>query len=366
MGDYRLKINVARYALENLGFSDRPEVKKNSAKAPGQACSRGCLADGSKVEPEKVIIVPDRTSALMNMFGLALVGKTVDIETLVDFDRLLSIAKFVVANVQYLGGLSLLVSFHDEIGELFGKILHLPKFVEEDLDLSVSRVGVLVGEVNKIKESVTLRWNNRSFKIWVEEEHNVWVPDCLENKEDLGPAGRSPMASAPIDTESNPRNMDNEGSSGKNDGGGGRESLEFLVASPHADYIPMQEVREKSDKMIADGISGRSQVSSPEVVFKEAQFSCHNHDPTFLGLSCHNHDPTFLGLGREDGVSTTVGESILDKGGVHVQCGKEKNNVKEVYYFNSADQNLRPKKECIKSSPGTKGIPNLESQAQPQ
>ncbi|MFS7954960.1 putative RNA recognition motif domain, nucleotide-binding alpha-beta plait domain superfamily [Helianthus anomalus] len=62
---------------------------------------------------EKYVVVPDKTGAFSSLFGLALVGRVVNLETLVDFDKLLSIAKVSVANIQYLGGLSLLISFHD-------------------------------------------------------------------------------------------------------------------------------------------------------------------------------------------------------------------------------------------------------------
>ncbi|KAM0025638.1 hypothetical protein Hdeb2414_s0021g00576911 [Helianthus debilis subsp. tardiflorus] len=238
MGAFRLKVNVARYAVENSGLFDLPEVKTNNYRATGQVhggrpfslggvrsysdvVGKSNAAGGSdkahdvlqmeeKQETEKYIVVPDRTGAFRSMIRLALVGRTMDLETLVDFDRLLSIAKILVANIQYLGGLSLLISFHDEvsanqfleteviwgpwfsklepwkgqtfplerdawlrlngiplhlfdpevlvqISEIYGKVLHVPKFVEEDNDLSVCRVGVLSGESGRIKDSVLLR-----------------------------------------------------------------------------------------------------------------------------------------------------------------------------------------------------------------
>ncbi|KAM0063398.1 hypothetical protein Hdeb2414_s0003g00090431 [Helianthus debilis subsp. tardiflorus] len=145
---------------------------------------------------------------------MALVGRTVNLETLIDFNRLLRIAKVMVAKLQYLGGLSLLISFLDkvsathfmenkvlwdlwfskltiwngqslplervvwlkisgiplhlfdtevmvQIGELFGKILHVPNSLKEDQDLTVCRIGVLAGEAGRIYEEVSLRWKNR-------------------------------------------------------------------------------------------------------------------------------------------------------------------------------------------------------------
>ncbi|MFS7951314.1 hypothetical protein Hanom_Chr07g00593621 [Helianthus anomalus] len=38
---------------------------------------------------------------------------------------------------------------------------------------------IYVGDANRIKEEVSLKWKNRSFRIWVEEELDDWVPDCL-------------------------------------------------------------------------------------------------------------------------------------------------------------------------------------------
>ncbi|KAF5753882.1 hypothetical protein HanXRQr2_Chr17g0785081 [Helianthus annuus] len=178
---------------------------------------------------EQTVIVPDRTSAL------------------------LSIAKVVVANVQYLGGLTLLISFHDkdsatrfleskslwgpwfsrldgwngqsfplervswlklsgiplhllssevlaQVGELFGKVLHVPKGLEEDQDLSVCRVGVLVGEVDRINVGVSVRWKNRAYRIRVEEDLNDWVPDNLSSGALPGSGGGSSPLSSPVST----------------------------------------------------------------------------------------------------------------------------------------------------------------------
>ncbi|KAM0058386.1 hypothetical protein Hdeb2414_s0005g00169651 [Helianthus debilis subsp. tardiflorus] len=256
MGDFRLKINVARFSVENSGGTAKQEnnthqvrtatnnnfggnFKLRDARSYREVVGSSRAAGGSSavnVESKelkgKVIVVPDRTGAFNNLVWVAFVGRTVDLETLVDFDRLLKIAKLSVANFQYLGGLSLLITFHDEesakhfmdlkeiwspwfskldpwrgqtlslervawlklsgiplhlfdsevmgqIGESFGKILHVPKFFEEEQDLSISRVGVLVGFSYRIKEEVALRWRDRTFRVWVEEDQDIWVPDCF-------------------------------------------------------------------------------------------------------------------------------------------------------------------------------------------
>ncbi|KAM0008290.1 hypothetical protein Hdeb2414_s0116g00801421 [Helianthus debilis subsp. tardiflorus] len=214
--------------------------------------STGSGFNGAPLSEEKVVVVPDRVGAFKELHGVAVVGRTANLETLVDIDRLFNIAKIVVANVQYLGGLSLLVSFHDEesanrflelknvwepwftkldpwrgqtlplervarlklggiplhlfesdvmgqVGDLFGKVLHVPNSFEEDQDLSLARVGVLVGHSSKIEEEVVLNWKNRSFRIWVEEDHEVWVPDCFRRLSNSGSEGNPSSDVSPVE-----------------------------------------------------------------------------------------------------------------------------------------------------------------------
>ncbi|KAF5778507.1 hypothetical protein HanXRQr2_Chr12g0548331 [Helianthus annuus] len=251
MGDCKLKANVVRFAVEN---SSSLEQQDNRTQFPGNAgsgfgkrnsnymdfrsyydvvgTSKGVgsivkESEGSNVGEKrdlaKSIVMPDKTGAFKELFRISVVGRTVDLETLVDFDRLLWIAKIRFSRIQYLGGLTILVTFHDDvatnlfmdskaiwgpwftklevwsgqslhfervawlklsgiplhlldpdtlllIGELYGKVLHVPKGPEEDQDLSMARVGVLAGEAYRIKEVVSLKWKDRSFRIWVEEE----------------------------------------------------------------------------------------------------------------------------------------------------------------------------------------------------
>ncbi|MFS8011010.1 hypothetical protein Hanom_Chr14g01303801 [Helianthus anomalus] len=74
---------------------------------------------------DKAIIIPDRTVAFKELFDVVVVGRTVDLETLVDFDRVLRIAKTPFSRIQYLGGLSILISFSDKV--LAKKVLGLPR-----------------------------------------------------------------------------------------------------------------------------------------------------------------------------------------------------------------------------------------------
>ncbi|KAM0047068.1 hypothetical protein Hdeb2414_s0009g00324161 [Helianthus debilis subsp. tardiflorus] len=92
------------------------------------------------------------------------------------------------------------------VGEEFGKVLHVQKSFGDEKDLSIGRIGVLVGEVERIKKSVLIRWKNRSFRILVEEELDIRVPDCLGVVEGVSPAVSSPMASSPVDRPVDPGN----------------------------------------------------------------------------------------------------------------------------------------------------------------
>ncbi|KAM0039372.1 hypothetical protein Hdeb2414_s0012g00381331 [Helianthus debilis subsp. tardiflorus] len=211
-------------------FRSFKEVVGSSGNEFGVFGGPGAQPGADLRSGEKAVVIPDRVEAFKDRYGLAVVGRTVNLETLVDIDRLLNIAKVVVANVQYLGGLSLLISFHDEesmkafldrkniwelwfskldpwkgqtlplervawlklvgiplhvmdadvlsqVGDRFGKVIHVPKAFEEDQDLSFIRVGVLVGNSRKINDEVVLRWRNRTFRIGIEEDQEVWVPD---------------------------------------------------------------------------------------------------------------------------------------------------------------------------------------------
>ncbi|KAF5773317.1 hypothetical protein HanRHA438_Chr13g0597921 [Helianthus annuus] len=251
----------------------------------------GAGADGSKV-----LILPDRTSAFVEHIGSSVVGRTVDIETLVDFDKLLRIAKIDCSRIQYVGGLSLLISFRDkdsanrfldsrevwdpwfsklevwkgqslpfervawlkihgiplhlletdvlrQVGDLFGKVLHCPGTLDDDSDLSLVRVGVLVGEAQSFRCSVTLQWKDKYFRLWVEEEQEAWVPDCLNGT--IGPSfvmdSNSPAMSSPIG-----RMSEEGGEEVKESGGdtGGEKSPRVEGGCSHANEGSMHEERD--------------------------------------------------------------------------------------------------------------------------
>ncbi|KAJ0436824.1 hypothetical protein HanHA300_Chr16g0595011 [Helianthus annuus] len=214
----------------------------------GSTCSAG------SGRHEKVLEVKQDVNALVDSHRKAVVGRTVDLDTLIYFDRLLKIGKVKFSKIQYLGGLSILVSFGSTgeavsflenkelwgpwfsnldlwegqilaveriawlriqgiplhlfdseilrmVGNLFGKALYVPSNVGDDQDLSVKCVGVLAGLEPRIMEVVRLKWRDRWFRLWVSEEENVWIPDCL---------GSSELESSELE-----RKVSEEGNSGK-------------------------------------------------------------------------------------------------------------------------------------------------------
>ncbi|KAF5786990.1 hypothetical protein HanRHA438_Chr10g0460341 [Helianthus annuus] len=66
------------------------------------------------------------------------------------------------------------------IGQEFGNVIHVVGLNPEIEDLSVNRVGVLIGDGNRNNNEVTLVWKRKSFNVWVSEEVDDWVPECLQ------------------------------------------------------------------------------------------------------------------------------------------------------------------------------------------
>ncbi|KAI3777212.1 hypothetical protein L1987_47009 [Smallanthus sonchifolius] len=62
---------------------------------------------------------------------------------------------------------------------LFGKVIHVSQLSTLDSDLSVNSVGILVDSGSKIDDTVTLNWKEKKFRVWVTEELDDWIPDCL-------------------------------------------------------------------------------------------------------------------------------------------------------------------------------------------
>ncbi|MFS8003872.1 putative reverse transcriptase domain, fatty acid desaturase domain, acyl-CoA desaturase [Helianthus anomalus] len=97
-------------------------------------------------------------------------------------------------------------------GEMFGKVLHVPRPSEVDQDLSIFRVGILVGDSVRIREVVSLKWKDRVYRVWVEEESEDFIPDCVQGTSVASMDEASPLQSSPIAQVPGSRNFESEGS----------------------------------------------------------------------------------------------------------------------------------------------------------
>ncbi|KAJ0744881.1 putative RNA recognition motif domain, nucleotide-binding alpha-beta plait domain superfamily [Helianthus annuus] len=246
LGDTKLKITIARFAVENSEFSGLQEGNSSNRFAPFQGdrsklfslrdvrsysdvLGKSKAAEEAKMGPKvvnrddhgKVLIVPDMLEALKDLFGVAVYNRIQYIGglfILISFGEVGSANRFLesrelwgpwfskleawkgqtlpLERVAWLNLHGIPIHLLDEsvfmqVGEVFGKVLHFPKSLDDVLDLSFVTVGVLAGEAGRISEPVTLSWKGRSFRVWVEEEHEAWVPGCLGCDSGGSPANMS-------------------------------------------------------------------------------------------------------------------------------------------------------------------------------
>ncbi|KAJ0948554.1 hypothetical protein HanRHA438_Chr01g0028571 [Helianthus annuus] len=164
--------------------------------------------------------------------GQSLIVRTSDLPTVVKLDKLLAKCEGIKVGLKYVGGLYMLLCFEsleelfsfkdsnpyvndwfswmeiwngqalpferiawlkitgvplhlldnevfDSVGRLFGKVVHTSSLSMDSNDLTYDLVGVLVGDGCRISDSVMLKWKDRKFMVWVNEETGDWVPDCL-------------------------------------------------------------------------------------------------------------------------------------------------------------------------------------------
>ncbi|MFS8021790.1 hypothetical protein Hanom_Chr16g01431571 [Helianthus anomalus] len=76
----------------------------------------------------------------------------------------------------------------NDIASQFGKVIKGSQLSRNDWDLSSSCVGVLVDIGSRISGSVLLKWKNKKYRVWVMEELDDWVPDCMFEEEWPSPA----------------------------------------------------------------------------------------------------------------------------------------------------------------------------------
>ncbi|KAM0065083.1 hypothetical protein Hdeb2414_s0003g00110641 [Helianthus debilis subsp. tardiflorus] len=265
LGGNTLVVNVAKFAKENGGNkrslphdgwkSDglgrmpdgparKPEgpARKPASRYNGSSSGKSfvdiLLNKSSPCLDEDVVEVDPSVLTLTKKFGRSLVGRTVDFLALRSINVSLREAGFKDIVIQYFGGLTVLLSFSDDmvaksfaedngtwsrwfmsidpwvgqsmpferlawinifgvpphllspgvfdqIGGKYGKVVHGSKFHEDDGDLTFDCLGVLTDSGNLISGELKLQWQDKYFRVWVIEEPSAWVPDFLGKIDDV-------------------------------------------------------------------------------------------------------------------------------------------------------------------------------------
>ncbi|KAF5782462.1 hypothetical protein HanXRQr2_Chr11g0496151 [Helianthus annuus] len=166
----------------------------------------------------KTVAVDDHVNALSGLHGRALVARMIDLDALKSIYILLNDLCPGKGKVQYIGGLSVLITFDDNkmatvvrdvtrevlgrfssvdlwegqifgferlawikivgvpfhllssqvinaIGSSVGKVVHTPNKSDDDDDLSYDYIGVLVGDGKRIDEEITVAWSDKKFNV---------------------------------------------------------------------------------------------------------------------------------------------------------------------------------------------------------
>ncbi|MFS8033572.1 putative RNA recognition motif domain, nucleotide-binding alpha-beta plait domain superfamily [Helianthus anomalus] len=147
MGRFILKVNIAKFVVENVGLKDNGEQTKtqvgNVNKGKEQqsmnrypeanfnrqnvGCSYADLFKGNgrregdvtplqarnEFRTSSIIEVAEDMKAFHYLYGRALIGRTVDLNTLTKMDRFLLDEGFAGMEIHYVGGLSLMLKFRN-------------------------------------------------------------------------------------------------------------------------------------------------------------------------------------------------------------------------------------------------------------
>ncbi|PWA67537.1 nucleotide-binding alpha-beta plait domain-containing protein [Artemisia annua] len=239
MGNNKLWFNVARFVLED-GEVNMPRDDPPVKKAVNTNFKNGMAHQGSKFESGemsfkdmlvgKTVNIVDQVNGFSSLHDRAIVGRMVDVEAMKSIYLFLHEICPGFGNVQYMGGLDLLISFNEPekallvleaakkddalfssvclwkgqsfsferlawikvkgiplhlftndvlnlVGGMFGKVVYKASKVESDLDLSFDYVGILVGDGRKLSKELILEWKSRKFRVWINEEMGDWIPD---------------------------------------------------------------------------------------------------------------------------------------------------------------------------------------------
>ncbi|KAJ0902776.1 putative RNA recognition motif domain, nucleotide-binding alpha-beta plait domain superfamily [Helianthus annuus] len=230
MGGCNLRVNIAKYAAENAEWWVEDDQGKKDGKKPvdiehptfggedmniTKSVKDGWLKEGVSFKDmlkkegnsnggealEKMIEVHSETSAFFDLQGRAVVGRALDIPSITKMKVFLKEAGLWFSSVDMWAGQTMQyervawLKFHgmplhlaenkvfDDVAGMFGKVIEKSQLSLEDNDLSVNFMGILVDHGNRISDSVTVKWKNKRYKIWILEERDEWVPDCLSEED---------------------------------------------------------------------------------------------------------------------------------------------------------------------------------------
>ncbi|MFS7985755.1 hypothetical protein Hanom_Chr11g01002361 [Helianthus anomalus] len=67
----------------------------------------------------------------------------------------------------------------DYVAGQYGSVVHLSQMDAEYDNFSMECDGILVRDKEIINESLTIKWKNKCFKLWIHKENGDWEPDSL-------------------------------------------------------------------------------------------------------------------------------------------------------------------------------------------
>ncbi|PWA42033.1 RNA-directed DNA polymerase, eukaryota [Artemisia annua] len=205
LGKSILNINLARYAVENEFFGEKTSTRPRTFAQPkvfvprvnganlnsrtGFSFSDVVKGNGGAESNERVVEVDSSIDESSDVHNRALVVRCVDMKTLESLGSILSnVGESEVSlpfeRIAWIGiyGVPMQLAsaeLFNKLGGLFGSLVSPSSFSNLEHNLSVVKVGVLVGNGKVIKESVVLSWRNKKFRIWISENPVDWFPSCV-------------------------------------------------------------------------------------------------------------------------------------------------------------------------------------------
>ncbi|MFS7889247.1 putative RNA recognition motif domain, nucleotide-binding alpha-beta plait domain superfamily [Helianthus anomalus] len=167
MGDFKLHINIARFAVENKFEHIEQNQKQQEKKEGNQNIRQPPQNFGTGLERARTegFTYCDALTNLKRPLTEKVHSEVKTIEMASTEWRLCTWGVFTI------------IAFDDqEPADLF---------LEDEgqwrrwFTLLDRWQGVLSGEGERINEAVKLNWKNKSFMAWVDEEMSEWVPDCV-------------------------------------------------------------------------------------------------------------------------------------------------------------------------------------------